>query len=117
MGWVMKKTSLQANIIIIFVLMMIVILFSMSFFSYTNIEQVYTDSLNSEFNNAYVGFSNSITQFSSTDYINFVKYFAIHSQNRQGVLLDSNKNIIQADGDVKKYNVEYMSNFSDNLQI
>ena len=46
----MKKTSLQANIIIIFVLMMIVILFSMSFFSYTNIEQVYTDSLNSEFN-------------------------------------------------------------------
>ena len=111
----MKKTSLQANIIIIFVLMMIVILFSMSFFSYTNIEQVYTDSLNSEFNNAYVGFSNSITQFSSTDYINFVKYFATHSQNRQGVLLDSNKNIIQADEDVKKYSIEYMSNFSDNF--
>ena len=58
----MKKNSLQTNIIIIFVLMMLVILFFMGFFSYVKIKQVYNDSLKSEFNNAYIAFSKSITK-------------------------------------------------------
>ncbi len=98
----MKKNSLQTNIIIIFVLMMLVILFSMSFFSYIKIKQIYIDSLRSEFNNAYIGFSNSIIKDSSIDYINFIKYFAIHSEKRQGILMDSNKNVLDSDMQIDK---------------
>ena len=95
----MKKNSLQTNIIIIFVLMMLVILFSMSFFSYIKIKQVYLDSLSSELNNAYIAFSNSITNSEQADYINFIKYFAIHTEKRYGILTDSANNIINSDLD------------------
>ena len=95
----MKRNSLQTNIIIIFVLMMLVILFSMSFFSYIKIKQVYMDSLHSEFNNAYIAFSNSITNIQQTDYINFIKYFAIHTEKRHGILTDSSNNILNSDLD------------------
>lgn len=102
----MKKNSLQTNIIIIFVLMMLVILFSMSFFSYIKTKQVYLDSLQSELNNACMGFSNSITNDPNLDYINFVKHFAIHSENRHGVLIGKNNNIIGSDIqiDIKQMN-------------
>lgn len=99
----MKKNSLQTNIIIIFVLMMLVILFSMSFFSYIKIKQVYTDSLNSELNNAYMGFSNSIKNEPLTDYINFVKYFAIHSEKRHGALFNNVNTLIDSDVDFSTY--------------
>jgi len=118
----MKKNSLQTRIILIFVLMILVILFSITFFSYVKIEQVYKDSLLYGYNSASKILSKNISVDNDVNYYNFLSYFSIYNENRIGILLDNNGNIVREDESIQKIymkykNVAYGLNFIDNQYV